>query len=146
MRSLLAFALIGCSGGSSSPDAATNTGPFSPQLCTGGNPGDATCPINTIDLGVSGSKLTFAFQPDSGNPNVFYVSSPKLTAGSAGLYLSHPKFEAWPEGAGSPSSNPSDPNATTIVDLVGSEMTVLTPTMTSASRMTLAFDAIGPHR
>jgi len=138
MRSLLLIAsVIGCDGGSSSPDATTNSGPFSPQLCTAD-----PCPVNTIDLG-NGSKLTFTFQADG---TVFDVNSPKLAAGSTGLYLAHPRFEAWPESAGSPSPNPSDPNATTILNLAASEMTILTPTTVSAPRMTLAFDAIGPHR
>jgi len=139
---LLLTLLVACGDGGTTPDANTHTSAITAQVCTSGNPGDPTCPITMVDLG-NGDKLQFVLMPDAAN---FFVGSPKLIAGSAGLYVLHPRFEAWPDGAAAPTPNPSDPNATSTINIAAGAQTVLTPTSVTSSRLAFGYDAIGPHR
>src|SRR5262245_32754328 len=109
MRIWWLIMLLGCGTSSPTPpDANTHTPAITPQLCTSGTPGDPTCPLTHVDLG--SGQLQFYLQPDPMDPALFYVLGPQLTAGAAGLYISHPSFEAWPEGTAAPMPNPTDPN------------------------------------
>lgn len=103
---------------------------------------DTGCPVNTIEL--SNGTLTFIMRPDTAT--TFFIGSPKLKAGGTGLYILHPRFEAWPAGATAPTPNTMDPNITTTVNLLANEETPLTPTTVPGSRVVIAYDAIGPHR
>jgi len=79
-------------------DPTLVTAPFTPLLCTGGNPGDATCPITNVDLSPlvanwAGAKIKFVAQPLSG---ALYVTDLTLEGGAEGVYLEHPLFVSWP--------------------------------------------------
>jgi hypothetical protein len=75
---------------------AYETVPIVPLICSAGEPGTATCPINTIDLtsiGAPGSSVTFIVEPLSTG---LYLSELKLVAGPEGVYVDHPLFVSWP--------------------------------------------------
>src|SRR5437879_6644450 len=67
------------------------TAQFPVMLCTSGNPGDATCPINKVDLsplGPAGAELDFVAQALSGD---LYATGMAFKAGPTdGLYVEHP--------------------------------------------------------
>jgi hypothetical protein len=69
-----------------------------PMLCTSGNPGDATCPLNTIDLSALGVPATVEVVV---TPLVsdLYLTNIKVKAGAMGVHLAHPMFETWPADA-----------------------------------------------
>ncbi len=79
-------------------DTGLETEPFTPLLCTSGNPGDATCPINYVDIsglvmGWAGAKIKFVAQPLSQD---LYLTNLSLEGGTEGVYLEHPLFVSWP--------------------------------------------------
>jgi hypothetical protein len=64
--------------------------------CSGGAPGSATCPINTIRLDddhLVGASISFVAQPYG---NDLYLSDLFLEASTDGVYLDHPLFVSWP--------------------------------------------------
>lgn len=68
---------------------------ITPQICTAGEPGEPTCPINTIDLtpiGAPGSSVAFTVEPLVSG---LYLSDLTITASAAGVYLEHPLFLSW---------------------------------------------------
>jgi hypothetical protein len=65
------------------------------QACTAGNPGDPTCPINTVDLTPLGVPGTLEYVATSLVSDA-YLTNIKVKAGAMGLYISHPIFETWP--------------------------------------------------
>lgn len=68
---------------------------FTPQICTGGNPGDPTCPINTVDLsgiGAAGATITFTAQAVSSG---LYLNRLSINGGPGGVYLEHPLFTSY---------------------------------------------------
>jgi hypothetical protein len=80
------------------------------MVCTAGNPGDPTCPINQIDLGGIGptpvaATLEFVVQ-SLGNDAYFTLL--KVKAGAEGVYFEHPLLESWPTGATEPTPDPVD--------------------------------------
>ncbi len=63
--------------------------------CTG-VAGDATCPVNRIQLdslGFAGAEIDFLAQAVGGS---LYVTDLYVKAGAVGLYLEHPLFASWP--------------------------------------------------
>jgi hypothetical protein len=75
---------------------ALRSAPFLMQLCTGGNPGDATCPINFISLdelgGVAvGARLRFVAQPLAQD---FYLSDLRIS-GSTTLHIQGLYLDQW---------------------------------------------------
>jgi mono/diheme cytochrome c family protein len=95
-------------------EAATSVGPgggpggllglrsqnYTIALCTGGLPGDATCPINTIPLddlgsgaGITGAKISFVA---IGVGTGLYMNNLKLVPGPQGAYIEHPLFVSIP--------------------------------------------------
>lgn len=85
-------------------DLSLATEPFSPLLCTGGNPGDATCPINIVDLsplvtGWAGAQIKFVAQPLGTD---LYVTNLQLVTGAEGVYIEHPLFVSWPNDGSQP--------------------------------------------
>ncbi|MBV8755819.1 MAG: hypothetical protein JO257_01005 [Deltaproteobacteria bacterium] len=86
-------------GGAGSADAGLETGQFQPLLCTSGNPGDPTCPVNHValdGLGLPGASIDLVAQQLG---STLYVTDLKLTASVDGVYLEHPLFVSWPAGA-----------------------------------------------
>jgi mono/diheme cytochrome c family protein len=84
-------------------DPGLVTEAFTPQICTGGNPGDATCPINIVPLDSlvqawGGARIKFVAQALSQD---LYVTNLALEGGADGVYIEHPLFVSWPitEGA-----------------------------------------------
>lgn len=78
-----------------------------PMLCTAGNPGDPTCPINTIvldDLGVPGSIEVVV----SKLVTDLYMTNINLKPGAMGNHIVHPMFESWPPGATESRPDPID--------------------------------------
>lgn len=85
----------GATGGA---DPGLVTARFTPVLCTGGNPGDPTCPITYVDIsGLAqnwgGAKISFVAQPLSED---LYVTHLQLEGGPDGVYIEHPLFVSWP--------------------------------------------------
>lgn len=86
------------------PDAGVGgpileTAQFVPQYCTAGNPGDPTCPINTIpldELTVAGGKIEFVAQALGSG---LYIKNLKLIPGAMGAMIEHPLFVAYPNEA-----------------------------------------------
>jgi mono/diheme cytochrome c family protein len=78
------------------PDQGLQTGKFTPLLCTGGNPGDPTCPVNHValdGLGLPGASIDMVAQALSQD---LYVTDLKLVPSVDGVYLEHPLFVSWP--------------------------------------------------
>ena len=72
------------------------TSPFQFQLCTSGQAGDPTCPINHVDVSalpnapaLPGAHIDFVVQPLA---NDIYVTDLYANAGADGLYIEHPLF------------------------------------------------------
>jgi mono/diheme cytochrome c family protein len=79
-------------------DTGLETQPFTPVLCTSGNPGEPTCPITYVDItglveGWAGAKIKFVAQPLSQD---LYVTNLSLEGGAEGVYIEHPLFVSWP--------------------------------------------------
>ncbi|MCX5744113.1 MAG: hypothetical protein NT062_16615 [Proteobacteria bacterium] len=73
------------------------TAKFSPQFCTSGDPGTATCPINTVDLaplGVVGAKITFVAQALSSG---LYLNNLSVEGATDGIYIELPLFTSYLE-------------------------------------------------
>lgn len=86
------------------------TADFTFSVCTAGDPGTATCPINELSLedlgdgaGIPGAKLTFVAQTVGSG---LYLNRLKLVPGPSGAYIEHPLFV----------SIPTDPMAKPIAD------------------------------
>jgi hypothetical protein len=80
------------------------TQPFAPLLCTSGNPGDATCPVNIVDIsplvtGWAGAQIKFVAQALGTD---LYVTNLALITGSEGVYIEHPLFVSWPNDGSQP--------------------------------------------
>jgi hypothetical protein len=80
---------------------------FTPMLCTGGNPGDPTCPINMVDLSSLGQPATLEIVVTQLVADL-YLTNIAITAGPAGLHITHPLIESWPAGAMEPKPDPID--------------------------------------
>jgi hypothetical protein len=80
---------------------------FMAMLCTAGNPGDATCPINTVDLTALGQPATLEVVVTQLVADL-YLTNIQLKAGAAGLHVTHPTFESWPAGATEPKPDSID--------------------------------------
>jgi hypothetical protein len=79
-------------------DTGLETQAFTPLLCTGGAPGDATCPITYVDItalveGWAGAKIKFVAQPLGTD---LYVTNLALEGGAEGVYIEHPLFVSRP--------------------------------------------------
>ena len=78
-----------------------------PMLCTAGNPGDATCMINSFDLSTLGQPGTLEVVVSKLVADA-YLTNIKIKAGANGLHVAHPLFESWPAGATEPKPDPID--------------------------------------
>lgn len=90
-RPLALSLLLGCSGGSGATpaDAAVmRTSKFTPLLCTSGTPGDATCPINTVDLGLTPQlEIQFVAEPIAQSLNISHIRLTGAATHVDGMYL-----------------------------------------------------------
>ena len=89
----------------SNPIVVIETDQFLPQLCTSGNAGDPTCPINHVSLaslGLPGAEVDFVAQALSSD---LYITDLYTVASVDGVYLEHPLFTSFPP-AGSDGSTP----------------------------------------
>jgi hypothetical protein len=121
-----------------------------PMLCTAGNPGDATCPINTIDLaglGPTPVEATVTFTVNQLGPDSYYTNL-KVKAGAQGVYMEHPLLETWPAGEPMPTTDPIDRFFAVVVNLqANQEMTIGSGTATLAGfaatdEMSIRFELI----
>ena len=96
MWRVLVALLLGCSGegnGGGTVDAAPiSSGKFTPLLCTGGNPGDATCPITYVELDFGQPvRLTLIAVPMS--PSLQLTSM--FLSSSTTVHIDNMKLEEW---------------------------------------------------
>jgi hypothetical protein len=126
------------------------TAQLTPTLCTAGNPGDPTCPLNTLDLGGLGPTpvaATVTFTVNQVGPDSYYTNI-KIKAGPEGVYIEHPLFETWPAGETMPTTDPIDRFFAIVVNLpANQEMTIGSGTATltgfaATDPMSLRFDVI----
>jgi hypothetical protein len=93
--------MVGCASDPSHRPPGTmplQSAPFQMLLCTGGQPGDPTCPINHVELGAFTTlpgtpQLDFAVMPAAGGLNVFSAELGNL---AGGLYLETPRLVPTP--------------------------------------------------
>lgn len=86
------------SGATGGVDTGLETALFTPVLCTGGVPGDPTCPITYVDISTlvpnwAGARIKFVAQPLSQD---LYLTNLALEGGAEGVYIEHPLFVSWP--------------------------------------------------
>lgn len=89
------------------PGTVAETAKAAVMLCTAGNPGDATCPINHLDTTAAGAAGTVDFVVQQVGPDLYFTNL-AITAGAGGLTLAHPLFESYPATATDPTPNPND--------------------------------------
>jgi hypothetical protein len=122
----VALTVVGCDGATSlvrdgAVDAEVHTLPaFTPLLCTSGDPGESTCPINHVDVSAiaDGAKLQFLAVP--GTTRIF-LHDIELTAGANGLFVRDLRFVVYREGVGIPQIGPLPP----VIDLAAGEVYTL---------------------
>lgn len=128
------------------------TAQVTPMVCTAGNPGDPTCPINTIDLssvGAAGATLSFVVQPVGTDS---YFTNVKVKAGADGIYLEHPLIETYANGEVDPTPDPLDRFFATTVNLMANaEGPLGTGTFAvvgfkATDPITLKFDVVDKYR
>lgn len=89
------------------PQPRASVGPFSPEMCSSGAPGDSTCPFNELDassLGLPAGRIQLVATP-AGSQLV--LSRMLLVASSVPIPLHHPVFVAHPVD-GPPVRDPDD--------------------------------------
>jgi hypothetical protein len=87
-------------GGGGGGTLGLRTEDYTIALCTGGLPGDPTCPLNTISLdklgegaGIAGAKISFVAV---GVGTGLYLNNLKLVPGPQGAFIEHPLFVSVP--------------------------------------------------
>ncbi|MFT3697896.1 MAG: hypothetical protein QM831_32450 [Kofleriaceae bacterium] len=83
--------------GMGSGDTTYETDPTAPMICSGGAPGDVTCPINivTLDkLDLPGAEIDFVVQALDSS---IYVTDLYVKASTDGVYIDHPLFASVPD-------------------------------------------------
>ena len=88
---------VSAQGGTGSGTTILETTPFTLLMCTSGNAGDPTCPINNVDISalpnapaLPGAHVSFIVQL-IGSSDI-YVTDLYATTGQDGLYIEHPLF------------------------------------------------------
>jgi hypothetical protein len=122
----VAVAVTGCDGATQferdgSVDAEVHTlSPFTPLICTSGDPGEPTCPINHVDVSeiADGAKLQFLAVPGSTR---LFLQDIELTAGAGGLFVRDLRFVVYRDGIGIPQIGPLPP----VIDLAAGEVYTL---------------------
>jgi hypothetical protein len=120
-------------------DQGLQTGKFSPLICTSGNPGDPTCPINHVSLDgipLPGATIDLVVQALSQD---IYVTDLKLNASVDGVYLEHPLFVSWP-------ADPTQPEIPDTLDrFFNVKMNLMPGTSDSIGGGTAAFVGFAPQ-
>jgi len=78
-------------------DGSIETARFQPLMCSGGLPGEAACPMNTValdEIGVPGGRISFVAQALGSG---LYLTNLKLVPGTGGAFIEHPLFVSWPQ-------------------------------------------------
>ena len=122
----VALAVTGCDGATqfardATVDAEVHTLPvFTPLICSSGDPGEPTCPINHVDVSeiADGAKLQFLVVP--GSTRVF-LHDIALTAGSGGLFVRDLRFVVIRDEVAIPQIGPLPP----VIDLAAGEVFTL---------------------
>ncbi|MFT3694954.1 MAG: hypothetical protein QM831_17520 [Kofleriaceae bacterium] len=119
--------------------------------CSIGNPDDPACMVTTIDLssaGSAGSTITFQGQGLGADVIAFKIT---VTAGSAGLKMTHPRFKTYPSmgsdmDTGLPDANDTfyniDLTLTAGAKMMLSTSSVTFPNFSSADPISVEFDAL----
>lgn len=141
---LIALVLAACGGNGTQhvPDAAPwgQTQPFKPLLCTSGNPGDATCPINHLTVSEADpspelSQLDVVVQQSAHDWN---LTAMVVRANLDGLFVENPRFTTCQGPDGMVLAN---------IDLAPSAQLMLADqTVPAAQDLCIAFDNIGPYK
>jgi hypothetical protein len=143
-------------------DASPTTAGFpvmlTPQAimpCTGGAPGDPTCPFNEFLLdanGATGAKVQFAATNAAG---ALYIQALKIIPGPMGVYAEHPMFVSVPAAPAMPKLDSIDRYQTTVKNLMmgapAAMQTIGTGTATFADfsptdQIAVYFKALGPYK
>ncbi|MCW5808105.1 MAG: hypothetical protein KIT31_37485 [Deltaproteobacteria bacterium] len=120
---LAAVALVGCeehgSGGGPGADASAPSsdlaGPARPRLCTGGEAGDPTCPINILPLPKQrGATVQFVAQALGGG---IFLSDMKVDGGQLGVFVVHPRLVTRTAGSPALTPDPGDRFANLVADI-----------------------------
>lgn len=126
------------------PSNPASVGPFTPQICAGGTPGQPSCPFNQISLdevGAPGSAFVFLFRPTGSGVELADVS---ITAGPGGLHAEHPEVRLGNDGL---FESAGDSYAGVTLDLrpgaAESLATITVPGASGIELVLLRFDAIG---
>jgi hypothetical protein len=87
------------------PDAELHqTAAWTPLLCTSGNPGDPTCPLNIVDLTeLHDARLEMVVQPLAMG---LYMTNIELTPGPGGLHVENLQLVVWNGGVPMPQLGP----------------------------------------
>ncbi len=118
----VAVAATGCDGATQfardgSVDAEIHQlAPFTPLICTSGDPGEPTCPINHVDVSdiAAGAQMQFLAVP--GSTRVF-LHDIELTAGASGLFVRDLRFVVYREGVAITQIGPLPP----VIELAAGE-------------------------
>jgi hypothetical protein len=128
----------------SSPVAS---GPFVPLVCTGGMPGDPSCPINLVPLPVENT-AKFEFIAVSEMGAGFTLLDMRLRTAERGIFLAHPRLLGYPPGSQQPLPDPADPYAAIAGDLQANRALALPGSATvpegTADRIGIQFDMLRP--
>jgi hypothetical protein len=123
--------------------------------CTGGNPGDATCPFNEFLLdanGATGAKVQFIASNVSG---AVYVSNLKIIPGPMGVYAEHPVFVSIPAAPGTPKLDTLDRYQTVTKNLMAGAAAAMQtlgtgtasfPDFVPTDQIAVYFKALGPYK
>src|SRR5262245_3247954 len=76
------------------PRPADESSRFTPSLCTGGQPGGPTCPLNEAALDELGTAGSFSFVAQAVGSGL-YLNHIELTAGAKGFYGERPTLRFW---------------------------------------------------
>lgn len=139
--------VVGCGSGMQPapvPDADADpleTARVAILICTSGMPGEPTCPMNTLGLGVADASLGFVAQALGTS---LYVTDITFFGGTSGLHVEHPTFLFW---ADEPFLSAPDPEL--VLDVAPGSSTTLSPLSVigeAPSKLSVRFDALGPFR
>ena len=130
--------------------AVFSTERITPSFCSGGLPGDPTCPINHVPLpNPLGARLDFVVQPLGDD---LYLTNIQLVAGPTGLYAEHPWFVVWPFGPDVSIPDPLDRYFGLSFNLppgdagsLDAAVVTLPPHVAGAIAFSATFDALGEY-
>ena len=111
----------GGGGGGDGPPTPLETARFIPQVCTGGMPGDPTCPLNRVPLPMP-PQAELQLVAQALGSGVF-LTNIAIVAGPDGLFLEHPLIVQWNGNVDTP--DPTDHYAGLTMNLPPTQIGVL---------------------